>query len=157
MKLVERNEESLTLALRQRERELLVFLLRLYPALDPAYQKLSKATVENHLEAAQEFLTESLTAEQNSNRQLIDQFIRGRLTPSHSEGGSTLRLTLTLAEVDWLLRVINNVRVGCWTRLGRPEPPLATALKTGAQHVTELAAIELGMLVQDNLLEALNG
>src|SRR4030095_13809569 len=104
MKLLKRNEKSLTLALQQCERELLVFLLRLYPALDPAYQKISKATAQNQLESEQEFLTESLTADQNANRQLVDQFIRGRLTPNHSEAPTKiLRLTLTLAEADWLL------------------------------------------------------
>ena len=158
MRLVERNEQSLTFDLPQRERELLVFLLRRYPVLDPGYHKISQAPEAASLESEQQFLTESMSADQTANRQRVDQFIKGRLTPDHSEADSTavLRLIVSLAEADWLLRTINDVRVGCWVRLGQPDTSDLRSPEVATRHVTDFAAMELGGLVQSILLEALN-
>jgi hypothetical protein len=156
MRLVDRNDQSLTFDLPPRERELLVFLMRRYPVLDPGYHKIASSSQGDSLNAEQQFLTDSMTEEQNANRQRIDQFIRTRLTPENPDSSATdLLLKLTFAEADWLLRIINDVRVGCWVRLGKPDSDELHSSETASRHVTDFAAMELGGLVQHILLEAL--
>lgn len=162
MKLVERNAQSITFALSQRDCELLVFLLRLYPVLDPTFHRITRSAAGNAFESEQQILTESVTTEQNANRGRVDQFIRNRLTPRRAGGnsamtGANFHLTLTWTEADWLLRLINDVRVGCWVRLGRPDTNLLHSLQIKAAQVPDFAAMELGGLVQHTLLDALDG
>jgi hypothetical protein len=164
MRFLSRDTESVTFELDRRELELLTFLLRRYPVRDPAYPQLASPNEREALADEQRMLTESLTAEQEENRGKVAEFIRTRLTPPAStppgSSGSApfeFSVRISFAEVDWLLRVINDVRVGCWVRLGCPEeqslhlPPLSFSLS----KVTDFAAMELGGVVLGVLLEAL--
>ena len=160
MKLLTRDAESLTFELDRRERELLAFLLGRYPALDPSYHQSAAPNDRDALAEAQQMLTESMTAEQQENRRRAAAFVRTRLTvPAPPAPGSPapsrLSLRITLTEVDWLLRVVNDVRVGCWVRLGCPEEDALRAPMLAARNVTDYTAMELGGLVQSLLLAAL--
>lgn len=163
MKILARDEESLTLLLDRRERELLLFLLRRYPVVDPTQRQLASPQDRDALAAEQQFLIENLTAEQSAQRTRVERFIRERLTdppPGAGSGASAVSarpLRVLRSEADWLLRVINDVRVGCWMRLGCPGEDLMHSPKLAARNVTDFAAMELGGLVQSILLEALHG
>ena len=57
------------------------------------------------------------------------------------------------AEVEWLLQVLNDVRVGSWLALGEPERGQEPAVT--AQNARYLLALELCGLFQSVLLAAL--
>jgi hypothetical protein len=166
MKLLARDAESLTFELDRRERELIVFLLQRYPVRNPADAQIASPADREAMAEEQRMLTEGLTAEQQENRLKVTEFIRTRLTPPpgrerSAAGGpatparSLHPLRVTLVEVDWLLRVVNDVRVGCWERLGRPDEMRMNPELLGAAHITDFTAMELGGLVQSLLLHAL--
>ena len=70
------------------------------------------------------------------------------------DGKHGVLLTLTGEQMEWMLRVLNEIRVGSWVRLGRPE--MDTARKThptGAQ-ARLFMAMELSGYFQSTLLEA---
>ena len=67
---------------------------------------------------------------------------------------SGFELTVTRAQAEWLLQVLNDVRVGSWLALGEPE-------EDEAPEVTEdnarfLLTLELSGLFQSLLLVALD-
>jgi hypothetical protein len=64
------------------------------------------------------------------------------------------RLSLSPAEVEWVLQVLNDIRVGSWIILGSPEERLPELNETNAPHVW---AMEMAGHFQAQLLEALQG
>ena len=62
-------------------------------------------------------------------------------------------LTLTSAEIEWLLQVLNDVRVGCWLTLGEPEP--GEEPEVSEENARYLIAMELCGLFESELLSAL--
>lgn len=151
MKLLKCDAEALTFELDRRERELMVFLLRRYPVLDPAWHQIASPGDRAALTAEQEMLTESMTADQVENRREVERFIERHM---NLDGQGPVRITRL--EADWLLRVINDVRVGSWVRLGAPDESAMHTPELAARSVTDYTAMELGGLVQSVLLAALD-
>ncbi|MBL9135608.1 MAG: hypothetical protein JNK85_07060 [Verrucomicrobiales bacterium] len=118
MKLVERIEDRLVFELGAREYTLLERLLSFYPLRPEGAPTLSRSGGERMADAAT-LLGDALREQ----RVELAAWISSRLTEGEAllRAGSAWRLTLTLTEVDALLRVFNELRVGAWTRLGSPE------------------------------------
>lgn len=158
MKLVGRQGDSLVLALRPRDREQWVFLLRRYPVFRPCDHRLASPRDEEGLAAEQRVLEEALTEQHKGNRKLIEGFIQERLAlpaPSDPNAPQSIRLTVTQAEVNWLLEILNDVRIGCWVSLGRPDEEQLHSGQLVATHPLECGAMELAAWVQLFLLGAL--
>jgi len=102
---------------------------------------------------------EAMSEHQRANRALIETMIRdalgGAVEGKVSRGQAPFTLSRTQAE--WLLEVLNDVRVGCWVRLGRPDQESVRALKLSAANVADFGAMELAGYWQSLLLEALGG
>jgi hypothetical protein len=64
------------------------------------------------------------------------------------------RLSLSHAEVEWVLQVLNDIRVGSWIRLGSPDKK-RTALNE--RTVLDFAAMETAGYFEVQFLEALGG
>ncbi len=172
MKLRRRDALALVFELDRRECEVLGYLLRRYPVLDPQWHQIARPEHLGALKAEQEMLTEAMTAEQSSNRRRVAIFIKERLggggddeaeltgDGSSGKGGGTRAsrriVRIPREEADWLLQVINDVRVGSWVRLGCPEEAAMHTPALAAKSITDYTAMEIGGLVQSLLLEALN-
>jgi hypothetical protein len=181
MRLLHRDAQGLAFELHPRERELVVFLLQRYPVLDPSYHQIATPEDRDAFTAEQQLLTECVTADQQANRQRIQEFIRTRLTPpplephqpapkalpptsdasaspepGRSQPARETRLPLTYEEADWLLRMFNEVRVGAWVRLGRPGEGEMHTPELAARGAADYATMELGGLLQSILLRALD-
>ena len=59
--------------------------------------------------------------------------------------------------MEWLLQVINDVRVGCWVKLGRPELEPVRRKKLTADEARTMSALELSGFFQMVLLGAYDG
>lgn len=131
MKLIRSDKESLEFRLSRQEKDVLQHLLLLYPCIPPAHQLLSKTT--NPDADSQRLLDEALAEQRAENRRLLQAFVENpkHLTPE--EPG--WRLALTPAELDWLLTILNDVRVGNWILLGSPEERLETVTEENAPSV----------------------
>lgn len=118
MKLVERTEDRLVFELGSREHMLLERLLSFYPLRPEGAPTLSRGGGDRMADAT--ILLGDALREQ---RIELAAWISSRLTDGEAlqRSGSLWRLTLTHGEVDALLRVFNELRVGAWIRLGSPE------------------------------------
>lgn len=152
MRLVEAKDGLYVFHLAKRERALLTHALKMFPVGSGPVAPLSKSGDEQKLAEHERSLTEALAEQRAEHKRLLDAFLgeQGRF----AEDKSGFRLRLTTAQVDWLLRVLNEVRVGLWMKLGKPEE-LAPLVLAG--QLDAVVAMEICALFQSRLLAALAG
>jgi hypothetical protein len=150
VKLVDRTESGCTFLIGKRERELFIALLRRYPVISTSHfsaRKLGESERKN-----QELLQEALAEQQRENRRNLEEMLgqAGRFT--ESELGFSF--TLSAAELEWVLQILNDIRVGSWVQLGEPDISIRH-LPEGSEQKMELAwAMEMAGLFEHSLLEA---
>lgn len=150
MKLIRRSNEGLELLLPAREKEVLWQLLRLYPRIPTSYQRLTKAAEKE--QASQRLLDEALAESRAENKTALQRLLGDPKRLVEQEG--TWRLKLSSADLDWLLQVLNDIRVGSWIHLGSPETPLKVL---NAETAPDVWAMEMAGSFQMRLLEILEG
>jgi hypothetical protein len=120
VKFLRAGKTSLVFQLVQREKQLLLETIRLYPLVPASHHRLSKGSEVPQADENQRLLEEALAEKREENRRqalaMLNEPQRFRTTDSGFE------LTLTPTQVEWLLQVLNDVRVGSWLALGEPEP-----------------------------------
>jgi hypothetical protein len=136
----------------KREKVVLLSTLKLYPLLNGSYHRLSRSakTVGS---AEQEWLEEAMEQQRQDHKKKLEQFFDNDRR-FFKDGKGDLQLTLTAEQLEWLLRVLNEIRVGSWVRLGRPEMEDARKLQLSSEQSHFLASMELSGYFQAALLEA---
>jgi hypothetical protein len=152
MKLIRASKDTLTFKLGQREKQSLVTILRLYPRIPPAHQRLSRTRQMQDQEANERLLDEALAEQRAENKKHLEALLAD--PRRFVESQSAWHLVLSPADVEWLLQVLNDVRVGSWVILGSPEEKLEVLSEKTAPH---LLAMHLAGHFQMELLEALGG
>lgn len=151
MKLLRRGKGGYLFAFAERERTLLLGMVQMYPLVPAARQRLSRQPQGEQAEENQQLLDEALAAQRQENRRQILAFVQDESRFRLSKHG--FELTLQPAELEWLLQVLNDVRVGSWIALGEPaagaEPEFTEA------NAKYLIALELCGIFQSQLLRAL--
>jgi len=131
-----------------REKDLLRHVLSLYPRIPSGHQRLSKSYTQ---ESNQQLLEDALAETRAHNRKSLESFLQdGR---NFKKGEQGWRLKLTPEDLEWLLQVLNDVRIGSWIRLGSPESP-ARGLK--AESAPDFWAMEMAGAFQMAFLEVLD-
>ena len=152
MKLIRTTKTRLLFHLGHWEAHLLLEVLNLYPCLPPAHHKLSKQPGVPEPEANQQLLDEALAEHRAENQKHLHALLADRRRFAPTEKGG--RLSLPPAEVEWVLQVLNDIRVGSWVLLGSPE---AIPAKLNAKSAPHFRAMEIAGYFEAQLLEALNG
>ena len=154
MKLIQTTKDQLLFQFGRREKELLLALLKLYPRLPPAHQRLSKAAQLPDQEASQKLLDEALAEQRAENKTQLQALLdEGR---RWTEVQGTWRLALAPGDIEWLLQVLNDIRIGSWVLLGAPEGRLEP--ETVNPHtIQHLWAMETAGLFQMRFLEEMEG
>jgi hypothetical protein len=150
VKLLRSAKDRFVFQLGRREKELLAQILRLYPCIPAAHQPLSKTG--NMEQSSQRLLDEALAEQRQENRKQVEELLAdSRRLKQHER---TWALSLTSAELEQLLQILNDVRVGSWVMLGSPEPRLELLDEKMAPHVW---AMEMAGYFQMRFLEVLDG
>ena len=152
MKLLRATEIRLLFQLGPREERLLRQVLKLYPRVPSAHQVLSKSGRLPDGEANQRLLDEALAEQRAENKQELLALLADPRRFAQTETGG--RLSLLPGEVEWLLQVLNDIRVGSWIVLGSPEDKVPELNDTTAPN---FLAMEMAGYFQAQLLEALHG
>jgi len=139
----------------RREKDLLFEILRLYPLVPPAHQRLSKTAAAGRLNEHQRLLEEALAAQRAENRRyilaLLDEPDRFQTAPNG------LLLKISRSEADWLLQVLNDVRVGSWIALGSPDTEAGGKIPANEETAPHLRSMEIAGAFESVLLDALTG
>ena len=152
MNLIRTQKDQFIFHLGKRERQLLLAVLKRYPLIPSSYQSLSKSPAALEQETNQRLLDEALAEQRRDNKRHLDALLKDRLR--FKEVADGCRMTLTVSDVEWLLQVLNDIRVGSWIVLGSPDkdrldPDLN---EETAPHVW---AMEMAGYFQAHLLEGL--
>jgi len=124
-------------------------MLRLYPVIPSAHQRLSKKP--GAPDESQRLLDEALAEQRKENKKQVEALLAD--TKRYTETDKGLELNLTATEIEWMLQVLNDVRVGNWILLGSPEehPRLAS----DAEMAPRVAAMEIAGGLQMLFLDAI--
>ena len=119
MKLLRASPDRFVFYITKREQPLLFETLALYPLVPPAHHRIARPGQLTEQEEAQRMLDEALAEQRRENRA---QFLALLKDPKQlRETSRGLELTLSPTQMEWLLQVLNDVRVGSWLALGEPE------------------------------------
>ena len=120
MRLFQANHDSYGFEFSRREKELLFEVLLLYPLIPAAHHRLSRNPGPRD-EENQNLLDESLAAHREETRERVRTLLNHpRCFQPQGEGYAWLA---SLGEMEWLLQVLNDIRVGSWLALGSPRLP----------------------------------
>ena len=150
MKLIQTTNARLVFHLGPREKRSLLQLLKLYPCVPSAHHVLSKTGQVPNREANQRLLDEALAEQRAENKQQLHALLADPRRFAPLEAGA--RLSLSRGEAEWVLQVLNDIRVGSWVILGSPEEKPVDLDAAKAPH---FLAMELAGYFQMQLLEAL--
>ena len=97
------------------ERTLLWDLLKSYPCISSAAQPGSPGRGTS----SHQLLEEALAEQRVENKKRVQTFLRDRYRFEDSD--KDLRFSVSTAEMEWLLQILNDVRIGNWILLGSPD------------------------------------
>ena len=135
------------------EKALLLATIQIYPVLEPSDHHLTKDP-DDAEPAEQRLLEEDVMARQRAEHQAkLDVFLAGE-APAFTEDADDLYLGLKREELERLLQVLNDIRVGCWVKLGSPEMDQIRRGGLSPEEARLVAAMDMGAYFQSGLLEA---
>jgi hypothetical protein len=152
VKFLKAEDGRLVFQLGRREKNLLFELLRLYPLVPPAHHRLSQTAESSEMETDQHLLDEALTEHRQENRTQLEAMLAE--PKRFQETPTGFRLGLSAGELEWLLQVLNDIRVGSWLHLGSPDEKQGKRLRLSTQNARYLWAMELAGHFQSVLLSA---
>ena len=154
MKLIQRKGSEFVFEFGKREKEMLGAVLCLYPMLNPDHHEISKTPdTSTAVQESQALLREAMAQARAENKAQVARFLADKNWRPVASG--QWRVTLHGEQMEWLLQVLNDVRVGCWVRLGKPDPDQGNMAPPTAENLPYMGAMELSGLFQTLLLHAM--
>jgi hypothetical protein len=148
VKLLKASKGKYQIFLEPKEKDLLLLVLRLYPRIPAGHQPLSKTHPEGKVN--QGLLDDALAEARSENRKALDELLSDSKRVKQEDAG--WRFILSAADIEWLLLILNDVRIGSWIELGSPECPLGAL---SAQNAPAVWAMEMAGAFQMAFLELL--
>ncbi len=155
MRILASDGDHFTFQLSQREKGLFIDLLRLYPLIPSSHHRVSRTEGSPVSQTCQKLLDEALAEHREENRRQVLAMIEeeGRFVA----GPEGFRCSLSWAQVEWLLQVLNDLRVGSWLILGEPDEKNGQKTELTAENAHFLWVMEVSGFFQTFLLAGLGG
>ena len=153
MRLVPSQDDRLIFQLSAQEKDLFLAVVSFYPLLNPDYHRLTKTVEGQTMAEEQKLLREAMEEQRRDNKKKLAEFINGIDWAEDKEKQS--HLILTAAQTDWLLQILNDVRVGAWDIVGRPNPTHGDKVSLQTKNSHYYGVMELSGLFQEAFLHAL--
>ncbi|MDR3458237.1 MAG: hypothetical protein P4N60_12380 [Verrucomicrobiae bacterium] len=155
MKLIRKDGDEFEFEFAPVEKGLFFHLLGLYPAVPVSYHKLSKGWRIPQEAENQELLNEAIKAQRAERQQEIIALVKdpGRFTA----GPEASRAVFKGGELEWLLQVLNDVRVGNWIAAGSPDLQEERKLRRDKKSLQHLMLMELAGGFEMLFLGAVSG
>ena len=155
MKFIRTSRNHLVFEIGRQEKRLLFEILQLYPLVSPAQYRLSQTAPANQFDDHQRLLEESLAAQRAENRKNVQALLN---KPGHfTTAPASYLLKITPAETEWLLQVLNDVRVGSWVALGSPDTEKGEPIPLNEESAPYVRSLEIAGAFEMVFLDALTG
>jgi hypothetical protein len=155
MKLLRKDGDEFEFEFAPVEKGLLFHLLGLYPAVPVSYHKLTKGRRIPHEAENQELLNEAIKAQRVENQKEIIALVKD--AERFSDGQESTQAVFQTGELEWLLQVLNDVRVGCWIAAGSPDLQAERKLRRDKQALQHVMLMELAGGFEMLFLGAVSG
>ena len=154
MKLFRQEQEQLIFEFSGREKSLLLAILNLFPLVPLAHHQLSRDATLPDAELNQQLLEASLKSQKTDQQKWLATLLAKPdcLKPVKSN----FHFTVTRSDLEGLLQVLNDVRVGSWLALGSPNLAQEKKLILDAATAVQVHRMELAGLFQMFFLNAIN-
>lgn len=153
MKLLQIEAGNYVFHLPRWERGLLLSTIRHYPLVPEGYQRASRESPPPNDGDSQSMLDEALQDHRREARRQLDLLLANQHRFVPEQNG--FRLSLDRSQIEWLLQVLNDVRVGAWIKVGCPDPDLGKAPEVKDEDRRFLAMMDLCSYFQCAMLNAL--
>ena len=124
MKLLRRQKEKLVFSLNLVEQRIFLEILGLYPLVPASHQKLSTKLQDPKILEAQHLLDEALAEQRAHHKERVEAWLKEKGRFRRTKAG--VNLAIPHSDTEWLLQILNDIRIGSWLLLGspndRPEP-----------------------------------
>jgi hypothetical protein len=151
VKLIRAGKAGHVFRVGRREQELLFEMLKLYPLVPASHHQLSRQGKDKTADEDQHLLETALAEQRQENRKQVLAMLNDPQFLKETKSG--FELSLSAAQIEWLLQVLNDVRVGSWLALGEPEQ--GAEPEVNEQNARYLIALELCGMFQSVLLAGL--
>lgn len=155
MKLIQADQERFRFEMNPGEKQGLTRILKLYPLVPAAHHRLSKGHPIPHQEEGEQMLAEALKSQREENRQQVEVWLNEPRRFVECAGG--YQIGLTRSEIEWLLPVLNDIRVGIWIALGSPEEPAEASQRLNRQTAPYFMIMDVAGYFESYFLEVLSG
>jgi len=153
VKLIQRDGESFLFHISKREKGLLFEVLKLYPLIPIAHHRVSQAAATPSVQETQKLLESALADRTRENKRQLLAMLNQEARLQETDGPQ--RLKLSGPQMEWLLQVLNDIRVGSWLILGEPDEKKGKPIEVNDENARYYAAMEFCGLFQMTLLDAL--
>jgi hypothetical protein len=154
VRLVKTAADHRVFQISKREKRLLFEVLKLYPLIPAVQHRLSRTADEEAIAEEQRLLEEALAEQKKENKKQLLAMLNEDQRFVQAERGH--RFTLSLPQMEWLLQVLNDIRVGSWLKLGCPDEKNGKPLELNENNAHYYFAMEYCLLFQAALLHALD-
>ncbi|MGC9942743.1 MAG: hypothetical protein ABSE48_12975 [Verrucomicrobiota bacterium] len=117
-------QEKYVVEMNDHEKSLFLAILSLFPQVPVGHHQLSQGADLPNAGTNQLLLEESLKTQKNEAQAWIKSTFKDphRFQPVKTgETGFSFHLAVTRPEIEMLLQIFNDVRLGCWLTLGSPD------------------------------------
>jgi len=154
MKLIRSHQGQYWFSLDPEEKDLFFDLLQRYPMIPPSHHQLSRTADPEAIREDQELLDDALAKHKRQNRRELAALLSG--SENLVRKGKHFVLRMDSERMQWLLQVLNDIRVGSWLKLGSPAGSQLKDLAFDAAALPHFVAMEFCGLMQHYLLGIVN-
>jgi len=154
MKLLQVHDDVFVFRFNPGEKQALLSTLKNFPALPPSPHRLSKSTLLATAEN-QRLLDESLAAQRAQNQKQVAALL---LKPERLKRvANNWQFTVTRPEIEILLQVLNDVRMGSWAALGCPDLDREDGVTINEETLPHVLRMELAGHLEEFFVMAVSG
>jgi len=155
MKLLRTDGDRFEFELARREKDLLFQLLDFYPLVPESHHRLSRGGQVPDPRGNQRLLDEALQAQRQANKKQLVALLNEPGRFIMTTGG--FRFGFERDEIEWLLQVLNDVRIGSWIALGSPGYAGVKQFPADKQSLRHAAIMDIAGGFESYFLGAVSG
>jgi hypothetical protein len=154
LKLLKQDESSYTFLIGKRERDVLVTVLQRYPVISGTHFHKRNPPQSEEANKDRALLEEALSEQQKESKQQLKEWLSQPQRWTETDLGYSFHLSS--AELEWLLQVLNDIRVGTWIHLGEPDVHRQLPDPITEEQMQMAWVMEVAGMFQHSLLSAAN-
>lgn len=153
MRVFEKNDSAIVLELGPAETDFLKQILSDYPLVANESRRFSAFADADEIQENTQLLQNSLNEHTQTNRAKLRAWLAAPETWKPFPDRTLL--SLKTEDSSWFLQILNDLRIGSWQKLNRPDPEELDSIELNPKNAYPLLAMEVSGLLQTLILNAL--